>query len=312
VAKKLPEWILSWLSTAGGSFTERYFAWAAPDTANPSVEKVHIYDVRAGKELSMGKGGAQGWPDVSGDIIAWSEVNGDNSWDIYTYNVASRQLTAAVVRPGGQTVPKIAGEWIIYMQRRSSDVRDEMRDLYLYNLNSGEEIHIGPSPYAGRLEGDTYGIANGRVAWIGWDIGAEPTPEGPLPALHVYDLTNRAERTLDLLADCAPYYFKMAGDLILTGCSDGFYGYDLAQDRLFTVPYPKHSIGEVYLSETYVVFRIQEDSLAPQEPRILEAPPEKSQYTPQPARFLLFVVPITRAPSSGPPPPISPLSAPEP
>jgi len=66
---------------------------------------------------------------------------------------------------------------------------------------------------------------------------------------------------------------------------------------LFSVPHPEHRSDYTYLSETYVVFRVAEegesfwDYMPPGASPML---PEEHWLTPQPARFRLFVVPITR------------------
>jgi len=280
--------------------TERFFTWVAPKVPGESItDRTHVYDIYTGEEFVMeGDGGAQSWPVVSGDMVVWSEIHGDRSWDIYVYNIASGKSAAAVARPGGQIVPKVEGEWIVYMQRISSDMRDVIRDVYLHHLPTGEDMLLGPSPFAGELEGDTYGIANGRVLWVGWSAGEEPDLlGGSHPALHLYDLQSRTESIIDTSSICVPIDFQMAGALILFGCEDGFHGYDLAQRIFFDVPYPEHSIGYVYLSETHVVFRIQEkhptvwDYLTP---GASPMPPREYWLTPQPARFRLFVAPITR------------------
>jgi beta propeller repeat protein len=290
------------LSTSSGwSTVERYFVWVTSNVpSDTGVERVHVYDVSTGEVFVVGESESQRWPDVSGDKVVWSEIHEDQSWDIYTYNIASGQMVAAVTESGGQIMPKIEGDWIVYIQRRSNDIRDEMRDLYLHNLVTGEDTFIGPSPFASSLEGDTYGIANGRVLWIGWT--SEETPDllsGDRPSLHLYDLRTRTKSIVDLSPVCAraPACFEMAGDLILFNCEGGFYGYDLAQEVFFDVPYPRHSVGSVYFSETYAVFRIQvqEESLWDYvTPGASPMPSEEDWLTPQPRQYRLFVVPITR------------------
>ncbi len=280
--------------------TERYFAWVDSEVSgNTSIERVHVYDVQTGERFVVGENNTQRWPDVSESIIVWAESRGSRSWDIYAYDISSHQLTPVISRPLIQAYPKIAGEWIVYLENESTDSRDVIQDLYLHNLVTGEDMLIGPSPYASKLEGDTYGIDNGRVVWKGWAIGEQPTSEGPLPTLHVYDLETRTESSLDLSPVCTsvPVSFKMAGDLILFSC-EGFYGcYDLAQEIFVRVPHPEHWSGYTYLSETYVVFRVSEKEESIWDymtPGASPMPPEEHWLTPQPRQYRLFVVPITR------------------
>jgi len=281
--------------------TERYSAWVASDTpGDTSVERVHVYDMSTGEIFVIGESDSQRWPDVSGERIVWAELHGKNGWDIYAYDVPSSNLIPVVTRPLVQMYPKIDGDWVIYLQKRDSDPRNSMQDVYLHNLVTGEDMLIGPSPYASKLEGDTYGIDNGRVVWKGWAIGEQPTSEGPLPTLHTYDLETRTESVLDLSPVCTsiPVYFKMAGDLIFFSC-EGFYGcYDLAQEIFFRVPHPEHWSGYTYLSETYVVFRVSEERASFWDylmtPGASPMPPEEDWLTPQPRQYRLLVVPITR------------------
>ena len=66
---------------------------------------------------------------------------------------------------------------------------------------------------------------------------------------------------------------------------------------LFSVPHPEHRSDYTYLSETYVVFRVAEEGESFWDymtPGASPMPPEEHWLTPQPARFRLFVVPITR------------------
>ncbi len=289
------------ITSSGWPTVEQYFVWVASDVPDDTgVERVHVYDISTGEIFVVGESESQRWPDISANMVIWSEIRGNQSWDIYTYNIASGQTAPAVTKSGGQIMPKIEGDWIVYMQRRSNDIRDEMRDLYLHNLVTGEDMFIGPSPFASSLDGDTYGIANGRVLWIGWTSEEEPDLlSGDRPSLHLYDLGTRAKSIVDLSPVCArvPACFEIAGDLILFDCKGGFYGYDLAQDVFFDVPYPRHSVGSVYFSETYAVFRTQvqgESFWDYMTPGASPMPPEENWLTPQSRQYRLFVVPITR------------------
>jgi hypothetical protein len=280
--------------------SERYFVWTTPEAPDDPTEDLHVYDIRTGEEFRVeGEGLSQCCADVSGDIVVWSEIHAGRGGDIYAYDISSGELIPVVTRPLGQSYPKVEGDWVIYLEKRDSDPRNPMQDLYLHNLTTGEDMLIGPSPYAAQLEGDTYGIDNGRVVWKGWAIGEKPTSDGPPPSLHIYDLETRTESVLDLSPVCAsvPVSFRMAGDLILFSC-EGFYGcYDLARGSFFSVPHPEHWSGYTYLSETYVVFRVAEEGESFWDymtPGASPMPPEEHWLTPQPARFRLFVVPITR------------------
>ncbi len=270
--------------------SQHYFAWIEFSKDGMS-NKLYTYDLAAGKEFAIkGEGGVQSSPDVSGDTVVWSELHGDHSWDIYAYHIASGQLIAAVTRPGAQSLPKIDGDWIVYIQEdKGTDPRNMTRDVYLHNLTTGEDFLLGTSPYAS--EGGTYGIAHGRVVWLGWAL-AELKQQGWPPPFHVYDLQTRTDRLIDTSSTCTPTEFFMAGDLIMYGCNEGFYGYDLAKDALFRIPNPR-GVAYIYLSETRVVFQVEVE-----QPMIYLTPgaptPTPGPYVAEPMKFRLFVEPINR------------------
>jgi beta propeller repeat protein len=269
--------------------TQRYFAWIEFSKDGMS-NNLYAYDLAAGKKLAIaGEGGFQSSPDVSGDMVVWSEVHGDRSWDIYAYSIASDQLIAAVTRSGIQSLPKIDGDWVVYLEVTTTDPRNMTADVYLHNLTTGEDSLLGTSPYAS--EGGTYGIAHGRIVWLGWTPDELKQQSWP-PPFHVYDLPTRTDHLIDASSPCIPTEFFMAGDLIMYGCQEGFYGYDLAKDALFRIPNPR-GVGAIYFSETRVVFQIEVESprtfLTPGAPTSTPGP-----YVPQPMKFRLFVEPINR------------------
>ena len=94
----------------------------------------------------------------------------------------------------------------------------------------------------------------GRVVWNEWPAGEWQGGKWyeVEPSLHVYALSNGAERVLNSLAS-APLYFVLSGDLLV---SDG-WGYDLVQDIFFDVL----SVGNtraVFVSETRIVWLVIE------------------------------------------------------
>jgi len=285
---------------------ERYFAWTASDVPDDPARSLHVYDIHTGEEFTVeGEGLSQCCADVSGNIVVWSEIHAGRGGDIYAYDVSSHELIPVVTRPLFQGRPKIKGDWIIYLEdKHSDDPRNPMRDLYLHNLATGEDMRIGPSPYAS--DGSTYGIADGQVFWIGWNIGQEPTKEeGPLPAWHIYDLNTRQEKVMDTSsAACPPGGFGLGGDMMKWACGlERYAGYDLEQGVFFEFPIlPEEMRGKVesweaFISNEWVVWYIVErrervwDYMTP---GASPMPPEEHWLTPQPRQYRLFVVPITR------------------
>jgi hypothetical protein len=255
-----------------------------------------VYDTLTSEEFAVqGDGGNQCCADISSDKVVWAQVNGSQSWDIYAYDLSSSQLIPVATRPLIQFFPKVDGDWVIYLEDKGDDPHDEdkPKELYLHNLITGEDFLLGVSPYAFRVEGKSYGIANNRVVWIGWTPKQQPLWP---PALRVYNLQSRTDRTIDLPKDCVLNSFRMAGDLIAFSCQAGFYGYDLAQSILFDVPHPR-GVGDYFLSETNVVFQMVVDDpdrldyLTPGAPTPTSIP---QTFTPSPARFQLLVAPIMR------------------
>jgi hypothetical protein len=271
---------------------ERYVVWEKPYD-NWKRSSLVIHDTLTGKEWEYG-GDDGHWlsnPDVSGHVVVWQDKKATNTRDIdiHAYDIDAKKELIVIQRPGYQVQPKIDGEWIVYLEDKSTDPHDMTRDVYLHNLTSGEDLFLGTSPYAS--EGGTYGIAHGRIVWLGWTPDELKQQSWP-PPFHIYDLPTRTDHLIDASAPCIPTKFFIAGDLIMYGCQEGFYGYDLAKDALFRIPNPR-GVGAIYFSESRVVFQIEVES-----PRTFLTPgaptPTPGTYVPQPIKFRLFVEPINR------------------
>jgi hypothetical protein len=272
---------------------EQYVVWEKPYDHWKRSSLV-IHDTLTGKEWEYG-GDDGHWlsnPAISGHMVVWQDKKATNTRDIdiHAYDIKAKKELIVIQRPGYQVQPKIEGDWIVYLEDKSTDPHDMTRDVYLHNFTTGEDFLLGTSPYAS--EGGTYGIAHGRVVWVGWTPNEFKQEVGLTPPFHVYDLQNQTDRVLDNWSTCAPTGFQLAGDLIQFSCQEGFYGYDLAQDALFSIPLPR-GIGEIYLSETSVVFQMEVEEprtfLTPGAPTATPGP-----YVPKLMKFRLFVEPINR------------------
>jgi hypothetical protein len=272
---------------------ERYVMWEKPYDHWKKSSLV-IHDTLTGKEWEYG-GDDGHWlsnPDVSGHMLVWQDKKATNTRDIdiHAYDIDSKQELIVAQRPGYQVQPKIDGDWVVYLEAKSTDPHDTRADVYLHNLLTGEDFLVGTVPYVAP-EGLTYGIAHGRVVWVGWTPD-ETKQQGWPPPFHIYDLQSRTDRILDNWSTCPPTGFQLAGDLIQFSCEGDFYGYDLAKNALFSIPRLR-GVGDIYLSETRVVFQMQVE-----EPKIYLTPGAPTatpgSVVPQPAQFQLFVAPINR------------------
>lgn len=280
--------IKEWL-TKNATGSERYYVWEDSESVEGKHrENVYVMDLYSG-EVEWVSGGR--WADVSGNTVVWAQLT-NNAWDIYVKNLESDEVKPIVTREWIQSWPKTDGEWVVYLDKERVNASYEKERIRAYNLNTGEDLVLGVTRYATQSEGGTYGIGNGRIVWIGWRGEREENTYG----LHVFNTRTREVYTPPHLTvdDISPT-FDMAGDLLLFGHSTC---YDLAQDVLFEIPYPHNTSGFIYMSQDYIVFRIEES-----EPNIIEILKTPGAATPTlppagaapPLRtWKLLVIPIIR------------------
>jgi beta propeller repeat protein len=79
-------------------------------------------------------------PSVSMDRIVWQDDRNGN-WDIYGYDLLTRQEFAVCVGPGDQINPRLSGNRVVWQDNRSGDW-----DIYALNLLTGEEEAVCVAP----------------------------------------------------------------------------------------------------------------------------------------------------------------------
>lgn len=280
----------AWL-TKTKTMPERYYVWEDGSTRDGVFrENIYVVDLYSGETAGVIEGR---WGNISGSMVVYAMDGGHpNSWDLYAKNLDSGEVIPIAVRERIQSRPKVNGEWVVYLDIERVNASYEKERIRAYNLNTGEDLVLGVTRYATQSEGGTYGIGNGRIVWIGWRGEREENTYG----LHVFDTQTREVYTPPHLTvdDISPT-FDMAGDLLLFGHSTC---YDLAQDVLFEIPYPHNTSGFIYMSQDYIVFRIEVS-----EPNIIEILQTPGAATPTlppagaapPLRmWKLLVIPIIR------------------
>lgn len=193
------------------------------------INKLYVRDSASGREFRLGSDdGTTGNPAISGNFVAWqdwrNEGKGDQV-DIYAYNLNSHMEITVANRAGIQMFPRIAGEWVIYV-----DFQEEQQGiagLYAHNLMTGEDFAInGKVPFRQDATNGTYHAISGNyVAWL----------NVPEQILCVYDLKTRTTRGLNIPGLRWPTDLSLSGD-ILVWLDAHWLGYDLTQDAMFVIP----------------------------------------------------------------------------
>ncbi|MBA7482681.1 hypothetical protein ES707_18175 [subsurface metagenome] len=86
-------------------------------------------------------------PDIDGNIIVWQDYRNDN-WDIYGYNLTTRQEFQITNNPDDQENPAISGNVVVWQ-----DNRNEYWNIYAVIL-SGSEVAQCKSWIPGDIDGD--------------------------------------------------------------------------------------------------------------------------------------------------------------
>ncbi len=237
----------------------RYVAWieAAPELGR-DMRQLHVFDRSQGREFTAGYG-LRFHPDLKDDILVWQE-NREGSWGIYGYDLgAAREFTVAE-GPGVRSFPRVCNrEWAIYLQHEQGWPR--VADLRAHNLTTGEDILIGQAPFPrDAAAGHQHACDGYRVAWVSVRTeqytGQEVDPTTgkaetvtntrPVYEQHLYDLTTREDRILDIPVHGLPF-LQLDGDILISTI-----GYDLKRnvpfDLLSRLPLDQRVGGQMALS----------------------------------------------------------------
>ncbi len=81
----------------------------------------------------------KGIPDVDGRRVVWADAR-NGSWDIYRYDLDTGNESLVSDAPDGQFNPRIAGEWVVWLDNRDTPVSAGWRmNLYGVDLSTGVE-----------------------------------------------------------------------------------------------------------------------------------------------------------------------------
>jgi hypothetical protein len=101
-------------------------------------------------------------------------------------------------------------------------------DLFAHNLFTDETILIGQVPLSqSPATGRSHDCDGNRVAWASWSWDIQTNQ--PVAQQHLYDLTTRTERLLNIPVEGWGIRVRIAGDILLSTV-----GYDLSRDVAFS------------------------------------------------------------------------------
>jgi len=152
--------------------------------------------------------------DVKSGLHAYSLKTGEDAW-----------LADNVYRTFGSV--KIAGDWVTYIRITSK----YPAELYAHNLATGDTNLVANDVLRDSMNSLFSEVNEDKVAWIAIDLKAQKA------SLKVYDLATRTVQDLETPTQ----YLSLARDLSVSNQlvlwrNDGWWGYDLTQEALFTIP----------------------------------------------------------------------------
>lgn len=170
-----------------------------------SRKGIQIYDLKNNKlikEISIPKEYSIFGLDISGEIIAWSEINTKNEdSNIFIYNYKTKKKKQITTALGKQSNPKIWKNYLIYQDNRNDKTKEYPGkwSLYLYDLNTGVE-KIVTSTLAAYA---TYNINDDKIVWedernfkgSNTIRGGENVPENNKD-IYLYDIKTKKESSI--------------------------------------------------------------------------------------------------------------------
>lgn len=243
----------------GPRISGHYVAWIEPaPELGRDMRQVHVCDRTQGREFTVGYG-SRFQPDLKDDILVWQE-NRERSWGIYGYDLRAAQEFTVAEGPGVHSFPRACGrEWVIYLQHEQG--WPSVADLRAHSLTTGGDILIGQVPFPrDAAAGHQHACDGYRVAWVsvrteqytGQEVdpttGKAETVTNTISVYeqHLYDLTTREDRILDIPVHGLPF-LQLGGDILISTI-----GYDLKRnvpfDLLSRLPLDQRVGGQMALS----------------------------------------------------------------
>lgn len=224
----------------GPHISGHYVAWIEPaPELGRDMRQIHVLDRTQGREFTPGYG-LRFQLDLKDHLLVWQEKR-DRGWGIYGYDLVTGQELTVAEGPDVRSFPRAcSSEWILYLQHKQG--WPGVADLHAHNLTTGEDILIGQVPFPrDAAAGHQHACDGPRVAWMsvkreqytGQEV--EPTTGKsetvttiiPVYEQHLYDLTTREDRILDIPVQGLPSL--LLDDNILVSA----VGYDLKRDVPF-------------------------------------------------------------------------------
>jgi len=146
--------------------SDRWVVWVEKaELADRSTERrLKVYDRDQGYEFELEA--APDNLDLSGNVVTWEEwVGGENSSDIFAYDLGTRTKVVVAERPGGQTLPRVSGSWIVYLEPGENSRETGTVGLRAHNLETGEDFLLDQACVLGSDGSGIHAISEGRVVW---------------------------------------------------------------------------------------------------------------------------------------------------
>ncbi len=170
--------------------------------------------------------------DLSGDVVVWEEWGGqENQDDIFAQDLRTGQRWTIAQCPGNQMFPRISREWVIYLDVAKYGRREQVADLWAYNLASGKDRVLGQvfHPLMGSA-GIYHALSGSRVVWT--------TPMGADYTFQVLslDLDNPQDQPSVVMSpgDFAPGSLRLFDDILVYHWQRGKVLYDLRRGEELT------------------------------------------------------------------------------
>jgi beta propeller repeat protein len=122
-------------------------------------------------------------PDIDGNIVVWqsrglpTEDNRNGDWDIYGYNLTTRQEFQITNNPYDQTNPAVSGNTIVW-----EDTRDGNSQIYAVVLD-GPEVARCKSKLSGDINGDCKVDFNDQAIMLSQWLECNLEPEEVCPPI---------------------------------------------------------------------------------------------------------------------------------
>jgi len=205
--------------------TDRWLVYK--DQSSPGTlyqSRIKVINLTTKAEITLGsENSIQDSPDVSGNIIVWSEARGSKKSEagIYSYDLTTGQ-EFIVVKNSLAGYPSISDDWIIYLQAVGSWPTSATGTLELraHSLKTNEDFAIGLVWAARDARFGTFQAIDGDyVAWTKYDANRY------VGELHVYDLKTRTDRQITAPTNGLPSNISFSakrGIVVFSSASEGW------------------------------------------------------------------------------------------